>query len=102
MGKQKELECEYCKRPIKEEDYNCPHCGADCQNTIRKWQEDEAKQEEIRKKEQQEKDRNDGKDLAKVIGLPLGIIGLVLILFLTFSLIFITQQIKNCYRYENC
>ena len=34
---EKELICEYCKVPIKEDNLKCPNCGADCSKIIREY-----------------------------------------------------------------
>ena len=95
MEKRKELECEYCGVPIKETDYKCPNCGANCSSIIKKYKEQQEQEENAKAKEDFEKNKNNGKDIAKAIGIPMIIIGALILLFVILSIAFIGKQIQT-------
>lgn len=92
---EKELICEYCKVPIKENDHKCPNCGADCTKVIRDYKKykkeqiissDLASSEEINKT---------FKKTGNVIGATFIIIILSVFVFLVVGIFAVYKVISN-------
>ena len=81
---EKELICEYCKVPIKENDHKCPNCGADCTKTIREYKKHKSIEAAERSKKIQ-------RDMDRSFRIPL-------IIFLTFFILFFGFILYSAFR----
>ena len=81
---EKELICEYCKVPIKENDHKCPNCGADCTKTIREYKK-------YKSIEAAERSKKIQRDMDRSFRIPL-------IIFLTFFILFFGFILYSAFR----
>lgn len=92
--KKEDLVCEYCNMGIKETDYKCPHCGANCTDVIKRYQN---KQQEKIDEENAQRRNLQNKSLKTVsrIGIIIFIISGLSIAAFILAFLFISHKASN-------
>ena len=92
---EKELKCEYCGINIKESDYKCPNCGANCTHIINEYKKLKKQEDEEKRKERIEYSKKIQKSINRSAGTVLVVASVIIVSILGLVVFSIFKQVTN-------